>query len=1061
MVRSKNNNRPFFLFLILTIAFPLELLSQINNGNKIDTALLKTAYALLEKSDSLKNIGNYASAIISIKQAQYFFLTNGQTKKNIETHIELADLYSYIFDFKSELQYANQAINLLDKSDFNNKELLLATATSLKAHALSNLDNPLDAIKLFSQVLPVHQKHQNWEYVLNGEWSISFSYYQLQNFDSSKTHIHTALKLTEIDKYPEYQTAFINLLSVINYLEGDYSNAIINTSKLIATIENKQSKSTEEKLNLANSYKNLGTYFAQKGEYERALAAYSKVGEIFEQEEKNILEHNPYHFINMARILYAQQKNQEAIFYSKKEVSHFLNKADKENIKYKTLVDAYMEIAVNYLVLEVYDSTIYYSLQAIDLPTNYRKYYAHLILGESYLATGETNKSLYHLESSRTNLKATDKRYTYFLTRIYKYLSKVNKVKGNYLKALQQIHKSLILNNTAFKDSSSVYINPSLSNIIEPIESLKTLHLKAQYFSLLSPTFKDQNASLETYQLANQWIDSLQTSYVLEGSQLFWSKRFKEVYEGTIKQAYHLYELTGEKKYINVAFAVAEKSKALLLLEGLKDTESQAVAGLPDSLVQKEKDLKLEVAFYEKSLQTARGKEQEKRIQLYQSYMADKRLALGNLKEQMERDYPDYYQLKYANTNVSIAQLQAEMLTEQNAFIEYFVGDSTAFVFVIGKNYQDFFPIVHPTILAKQTSSLQQILVQSADIEHNAATAFQSFNQQAYRLYQSILDSAVLQLPTNINQLIISPDGALNHIPFEVLNKNLVDKASVDFGQLPYLLKDYQIHYAYSASLWKNNQQRQQQLPPNTDCFALAPPYEGSDLIAQRGSLQQIRGANTQLEGTGKEIQAIAQHFSGQFDWSISASEANFKAQAEQFGLLHLAMHGEVSEGDTRLIFTNIESDTMEDNYLYPYEIANLDLQAQLAVLSACETGLGEYVQGEGVMSLARSFMAAGVPSLVMSLWKVSDLTTSELMPVFYKNLAAGQSKKTALHAAKKRYLEQADLEYRHPYYWSGFVLLGDETSLTKEATRFWWYIGGGLLLGLLGGLSIKKLRTA
>jgi len=811
----------------------------------------------------------------------------------------------------------------------------------------------------------------------------------------------------------------------------------------------------QDREKMAHNYQTLSVFYDRKGALDRALSAYNKMSEILNFDETVLRINAPYYQVNVSNILYKKRAYKEALNILSPSLTYFKQDLNKDKSDYYRMISTYNMLALNYLALEEFDSTIHYAQKALNVPLDFSRNFSYNFIGKSYIEKGAINKGKNYLEKAR-NLK--NKR-PIFLSNLHQNLASLNATEKDYEEALLNIQISLTANCAIFNDSS-IYVQPPLKNILSPFAFLESLQSKAQYFAKRSPTLKNQLLSLETYQLANQWIDSLQTSYVLEGSQLFWSKRFKEVYEGTIKQAYHLYKLTSETKYIDIAFEAAEKSKALLLLEGLKDSESQAVASLPDSLVQKEKDLKLEVAFYEKSLRTATEKKQEKRIQLYQSYLADKRLALGNLKEQMERDYPDYYQMKYANTNVSIEQLQVKTLDEQQAFIEYFVGDSTAFAFVISKNNQHFFPIAPPQILATQTDSLQQVLIHPADMERNAANAFQTFNQRAFSLYQSILDNALAQLPATINQLIISPDGVLNDFPFEVLNRNLVKETSIDFGQLPYLLKDYQIHYVYSANLWQNNQQKQQQLLANTDCLALAPPYENDEPIAQRGSLQQIRGANTLLAGTGKEIQAIAQHFDGQFDWSSSATENSFKTQATQFGLLHLAMHGEVTKNDTRLIFTNLISDTTEDNYLYPYEIANLDLQAQLAVLSACETGLGEYIQGEGVMSLARSFMSAGVPSLVMSLWKVNDLATSELMPIFYEQLANGQSKKEALHLAKKTYLQEADLEYRHPYYWSGFVLLGDETSLKVAPSQYWWYIGGGILF-LLGGLGYKKLKAA
>lgn len=1039
----------FFLF-----SFQIAKSNQNAPSEKLE---LNEANRLLLKKDTLQKNGNYKEAIKCTLAAQKIFEKYEQKKKYFETFLTLAELESYLSNHNHRIIYAEKALDYLKNHELEKEEICAAKALGQKADALIEMGKYQEAHQLLLRLIPILEKENLKEVLIGYRWSLALVNFRQKDFDLAKLEIKKTLDLIVSIKNKEYQTPLLNLLSVINYLEGDYQKAIQVTLKIIGIQEAIKNPTLEALEITADYYKNLGAYYTRKGEYERALDAYNKIENIFEFNNLKINQKYQQHFVSKSRILSRQERYQYAIQNLRKFVID-KNALVKEKKKQQVIINTYNEMAFNWKMLGVLDSAMIYADKAFAISYDYKKHYTFLGIGEVFLKKKNTLKGKDYIHKALKTYNSYNKKEDNFLISAYRSLGEMQALEKKYKKALLSIQKSITYNNLLFSDTSNIYKQPGLNGITDTKSFLQNLHLKAQYFSLLSQNLKDQKASFETYQLANQWIDSLQTSYVLEGSQLFWSKRFKEVYEGTIQQAHHLYQLTGESKYIDLAFETAEKSKALLLLEGLKDNTSQAIAGLPDSLIQKEKNLKLEVAFYEKSLRTATEKKQEKRIQLYQSYLADKRLALGNLKEQMEQDYPDYYQMKYANTTVSIAQLQNKMLDEQQAFIEYFIGGSTAFAFVISKNNRHFFPITSPQILAIQTDSLQQVLIRPADIERNAALAFQTFNQRAYNLYQSILDVALTRLSSSVNQLIISPDGVLNDFPFEVLNRSLVQESSIDFGQLPYLIKNYQIHYVYSANLWKNNQEKQQQLLPNTECLALAPPYKSNELIAQRGSLQQIRGANTQLEGTSREIQAIAQHFGGQFDWSGAANEANFKAQAQQYGLLHLAMHGEVTKDDARLIFTNVKSDTLEDNYLYPYEIANLDLQAQLAVLSACETGLGEYIQGEGVMSLARSFMSAGVPSLVMSLWKVNDLTTSELMPTFYEQLAHGQTKKAALHLAKKRYLQNADLEYRHPYYWSGFVLLGEATNLKTTPSKRWWYIGGGILF-LLGILGFRKSR--
>ncbi|MFK7908483.1 MAG: CHAT domain-containing protein, partial [Chitinophagales bacterium] len=505
---------------------------------------------------------------------------------------------------------------------------------------------------------------------------------------------------------------------------------------------------------------------------------------------------------------------------------------------------------------------------------------------------------------------------------------------------------------------------------------------------------------------------------------------------------------------LNLAFSFSEKSKNSLLLESIKANEGKSVVGVPDSLLQKEKDLNIDIAFYGKTLQKAQDQKEEAKIKLYQKYLSQSRLQLVDLREALERDFPKFHALKYRGETTSIAALQSKLLGKQSAFVEYFVGDSSTFAFVITQSSTDLLRLKNPSILQKEAVNFREVLLNPKAFQQDAKTAFADYQNKASILYQSVLQPVLSSLSNDIQRLILVPDGFLNAIPLEALTKTSETTAGFDFAKLPYVLYDYSIQYAYSADLLLQNQTRQSQISSNAECLAFAPSYQkGEVAAAQKGSLQQLRNTTGNLEGTVREIQAIAQFFNGQFDFGKTATERQFKQFAPQFGILHLAMHG-VPDFDNanfnHLQFSNLETDTLEDNLLHHYEIANMDLQAQLVVLSACETGVGKYEKGEGVYSLARSFMYAGVPSVVMSLWKVSDESTSELMPYFYESLHNGESKEMALQDAKIRFLEEANLEYRHPFYWSAFVMMGDGTAINRGYGNWiWWGIGGFVLMGM------------
>ncbi len=204
----------------------------------------------------------------------------------------------------------------------------------------------------------------------------------------------------------------------------------------------------------------------------------------------------------------------------------------------------------------------------------------------------------------------------------------------------------------------------------------------------------------------------------------------------------------------------------------------------------------------------------------------------------------------------------------------------------------------------------------------------------------------------------------------------------------------------------------------------------------------------------------------GQGFFQTSALESDFHREADQYQVLHLATHGLVEDQQplySKLVFAP-EDDSVYDGFLHAYEIYNMRLPANLVVLSACNTGVGKLEKGEGIMSLSRAFFYAGVKSLLMSLWKVSDESTSELMVSFYEGLKAGEDKDLALQQAKVTYIQNQEIAMKsHPYFWAGFVLKGDPGALSlKSSWGYWGYflLGFLILLGLVFGVrsSRKKL---
>lgn len=227
-------------------------------------------------------------------------------------------------------------------------------------------------------------------------------------------------------------------------------------------------------------------------------------------------------------------------------------------------------------------------------------------------------------------------------------------------------------------------------------------------------------------------------------------------------------------------------------------------------------------------------------------------------------------------------------------------------------------------------------------------------------------------------------------------------------------------------------------------------------------SLRVLRGSLAKLYWAEEEVLNISEMFKGDHYCHQNATEKTFKERAADASILHLATHALIDDEHpmySKLVFTP-DTTSDEDGFLNTYELYNMDLNADLVVLSACNSGYGRLVKGEGVMSLARGFTYAGCPSIVMSLWQVDDESTSLLMQKFYENLDRGMKKDRALTMAKRAMIKSEGGAKSGPFYWAGFVSTGNTDPVPVRPNHYkylWFVLPAALIIGLVIVLKIKR----
>lgn len=604
--------------------------------------------------------------------------------------------------------------------------------------------------------------------------------------------------------------------------------------------------------------------------------------------------------------------------------------------------------------------------------------------------------------------------------------------------AKEMFKKAFITNSLTFDNISNIpnqvddlmFKNNYLTTCGQAGIMLYTVELYKEMYEATNDleTLKD---GYKVMQAMSKFGESMMSSYISEANKLILFRLGASImFDRGTYYAYELYKHTKDPKYVEDAFFYSERSKSTLLVNALRSKEHQNLINLPNNLVQEEKNYKAQLKDLQKLQIEAASFAKRNSIQ---QDINDLNIKVERFKEMIQKNYPAYYEHRYSTNLSSIKEIQAYLAKKDRVLIEYSLGIQYPFVFIISKDNLDMLPLKYAAKdLSHYTLNLRKTLTDYHFVRSNAKEADVLYTEAAQYFYTNFVKPALAKVKKG-QHLIFVPDQQLGHLPFETFLTEQPKKA-LNFATYPYLLKEYPISYSYSATiLLGQERQHKQRKIPKKGILAFAAEYpaiSSNSFSHQRGgNIGTVREGLKPLPGAVEEVNLLQQYLFGTFHNGLTASEENFKKEASNYGIIHLAMHGVLNSKNpilSSLVFSE-DSSTVEDNFLRAYEIAQLDLNAELVVLSACETGYGKFQQGEGVMSLAHSFSYAGASSVLMSLWQVNDFSTSQIMKNFYINLACGSSKEVALRKAKLDYLENKENQAAlHPAFWAAFVQTGD-----------------------------------
>jgi CHAT domain-containing protein/tetratricopeptide (TPR) repeat protein len=889
---------------------------------------------------------------------------------------------------------------------------------------------------------------KHWKEAIKMQIDICASELEKSDFSSAEKSIENGFAMVHehLAKDVYALAELYNLRSVLAYELGDYDKAIENVKQ---SIQYQLQINTEaNKRDLATKYNNLAAIVSRKGDFDEAIYFYQKSLALRKKYGNELEVGESYN--NLSVSYYRKKMFSEALNFQTKYLD-ILNKQSNEKLTREYIL-CYNSLGIYYLELKDYSKSLEtlnkgLALNRID---EFLIEKTHHNLGYVYRMMNDDEKARHHLQKA---LALNQKKYKNGhpdIGKEYRHLGALEIKKENFEKGLYYFQLALINLVTDFSDSS-FFSNPKLVNIRSKPDLLRSLRDKAAALRTIASKKTDNvqwlETSLVTSIVAIQLIELMRDEYESEAAREFIIEDALPVYAGALETIV-LLQNAGRIDYVTQAFEVIEKSKALLLTESLQKKNRAVAFGVPDSLLQLEKKNNINIAFYEKQVADATTKNDSILATLHTNTLALYQEQQQLLKTNFKNNYPNYYANRNKFSVVTLQEMQMFLRKSETLLVEYFLSEDKLWIIAANDKHTRLIEKKLPSDFNLWVKSYLRSLKDYTLLADSSMKSYDLYKTSAYNLYAFLLKDLESEFTKN---LLIVPHHELGYLPFEALLTNPAFSKFKGYTNLDYLIKKQSISYAYSATLHLA-QSKSVNVTPVT-CLAFAPGFDR--LYTSTNDLLNV------LPESKNEIELIKKVLNGQFYTEGNATKQKFRNEARNYGVIHLASHAVIDEqqpSNSKIYFSNPTS-RVEDNVLHAYEIANLNLNADLVVLSACETGSGALARGEGVMSIGRSFMYAGTKSVLMNLWKSEDRSNASIISSFYTNIGDKKSKALSLKEAKLRYLNEADEFQAHPAFWAGYILVGHNGAMASQDNTFlvWLIVGFGITLFALLILSNRK----
>lgn len=869
-------------------------------------------------------------------------------------------------------------------------------------------------------------------------------------FEERKDSIYLLLKNTDTLRITNELGYVYHKLGLLYNRNKYYEEAIQETLKAIQIRKKLKNPNTKD---LNNSLYNTYIYHKELGKVQK--------GKIFLEQ---VLKNNGTDRFNFKVLIELALLNMEEGDYFK--ALQYLEPVILSSDIYKdqrilalghlSYIEAYSKMSTPHKYIDdVYDhkekiealKVNIYTKEIADMHTN---------LGTIFEKVNEKEKAVTHYSLALSlYIEAKD---SHNIGTLYNNLGVIHSKKGEYKKAKTYYQKALKINENPIK-KADVYDNLGFYlQTVDPKEKIK-YYQKAIYTALQENYDTTDNSQLPsinafrnfTYKpdvlgyllnKANAWIEvyhidnnkeyllyAKETLYLIDKivslirldskvdqSKLFWINSGVDSYMLAVEVCYLL-------KEPDEAFYFMEKNKALLLLENIDRRYAQQKFDIPDIVLKQEKLLLEKRIALKRSIQKTDDdiKLQEEFVKIDNEYS----IFLDSIK----KEFPAYYTLKNEPTILSLKKSLNKHVSQDAHFVEYIINENNGYGIYCTDKKKILFKIPEVPELLQQI----QFLKQELSTPFTTKEDFLEYKDVSFSVYKKLFPFTIDSESVHFKKLTIVPDYKLHNLPFAAL----VMSKEGSGHQLDYLLNHAETIYLHSASVFQQIHKTTKK--PTSEIIGFAPTiFKNENLV--------------NLERSEKEMKAYTSFLPMSLSLREKASKNSFLSSLKNTSIVHINSHAGYTENNTPWI-------ELYDDKIILDELYDVENNTDLVILDACKSAQGAQEMGEGIMSLSRGFFYSGTRSVIASHWNVNEISTNEIVHTFYKELKAGKTKSSALHIAKKQYLNTHQLEQTSPYFWASITLTGDNKPLSISDDYLLFKIIAGIIILIAIVFMLYKKR--